>query len=204
MTSYENEQFEIQGELDDVVARLGNPSNDDDVDALIARRAVLGEKLRIVQVRASAAQNEAYQAGLQARREAFYADLKGPLEWLRSNLPRFRYELIKLAEMESRLEQEGTGRNWTDITGGLRLGGAADIQAAIARATRDSDWEEIWTPDALRQILDAARPLVAKHKAEKEAQRAARQAAFDHQLAEFEAGRGPDPRTVSFRIPVLG
>jgi hypothetical protein len=93
VTNYENERFEIQAELDDISAELGGPAPPADVDALIQRRAVLQEKLRIIAGRQAAAEQEEYRAKLEERREAFHRDLSEPMGWLRANLPRLRYEL---------------------------------------------------------------------------------------------------------------
>jgi hypothetical protein len=200
VTDYATEIFKLESELADLNAVLGDPDHDGDPVELANRKVAVTEALRAARVRQQAAQGQEYTAKLQARREKFHRDLSEPLEWLRANLPRLRYELVRLEEMELRLEEEGSGRSWTELTAGLPYGGAARLQAAIAREVGSSDWSECYTPPALQKVIDAARPLVAKHKAEKEAQRAARQAEFDAAVAAFERGEGPDPRIITYRV----
>jgi hypothetical protein len=104
-----------------------------------------------------------------------------------------------MREMEMRMSEDGTGRHWVDITGGFPAGAPERIQAAIAREVAGTDWEEVYTPPSLLKGIIAGREF-AKRQAEQQAARdAERQAEFDRRLAEFEAGRGPDPRLHTFR-----
>jgi hypothetical protein len=200
VTDYVNELFAIQGEIDDITAKLGDPVAPANIDELVQRRATLQEKLKIIAGRKAKAENDQYRAKLEERREAFHRDLAEPMEWLRANLPRVQYELIRMQEMEARMDEDGTGRQWTEITNGFPSGAPARIQAAIGREVRGTDWEELYTPPSLLKHLAAGREYAKRRAEEQAAQQAARQAEFDAALAEFEAGRGPDPRLHTFRV----
>jgi hypothetical protein len=201
VTDYVNEMFAIQGEIDDITSALGSPAPPANIDELVQRRAVLEEKLKIIAARKAKAADEEYKAKLEERREAFHRDLSEPMGWLREHLPRLRYELIRMREMEHRMEEDGTGRLWTDITNGFPSGAPERIQAAIAREVAGTDWEECYTPPSLLKGIIAGREY-AKKRAEEQA--AARQAAFDAALAAFERGEGPDPRVHNYRVRALG
>jgi hypothetical protein len=162
VTNYENERFEIQAELDDISAELGGPAPPADVDALIQRRAVLQEKLRIIAGR-QAAEQAAYRTKLQERQAAFRRDLDADLGPLRELLPRLRYHLAGVALLEDRLEEGGAP--WEDLTAGLPFGAAARLNAAISREVAGSDtWDECFTPSAVARLLDAGREY-ARRKA---------------------------------------
>jgi hypothetical protein len=201
VTDYVNEMFTIQAEIDDITSALGSPAAPANIDELVARRSTLQEKLKIIAARKAKAADEEYKAKLEERREQFHRDLSEPMGWLREHLPRLRYELIRMREMEVRMEEDGTGRLWTEITGGFPAGAPERIQAAIAREVAGTDWEELYTPPLLEKFLPEGRAY-AKRRAEEQA--AARQAAFDAALAAFERGEGPDPRVTQYRVRALG
>jgi hypothetical protein len=198
---FTTEQWAIQSEIDEITEKLGDPTAPANIDELVQRRATLQEKLKIVQALKAKADNEQYRAKVEERREAFHRDLSEPMGWLRANLPRLRYELLRMREMELRMDEDGTGRLWTEITGGFPAGAPERIQAALAREVAGTDWEELWTPPLLEKFLPAGREF-AKKRAEEQA--AARQAAFDAALAAFERGEGPDPRVHRFTVKALG
>jgi hypothetical protein len=122
---------------------------------------------------------------------------------LREMLPRIRYCLAGLQQLESRLEEGG--QPWEELTSGLPFGAAQRLSQAIAREVAGSDtWDECFTPSAVAKLLDAGRAHAKKLAAEKAERDAAAQAEFEHKLAEFQAGRGADPRIVGLRIRALG
>jgi hypothetical protein len=201
LTNYANEQFELQAQLDDLNTKINDPLNNDDVGELIRERDVMLAKLKAVAARQAVATDQEYRASLEKRSDRFRAELDAELSALRELLPKVRYHLAGLALLESRLEEEGSGRDWRAITGGLPYGAASRMQAAIAREVRGSDtWEECFTPSAVAKLLDAGRAF-ARAQAEKRAQAEAdAEAEFAEALERFHAGEGPDPRIVYGRV----
>jgi hypothetical protein len=195
------ERFQLMGRLDDIDAELNDPLSTADLEALAREKAGIVEALKALDGRQQAARDNEYRAGIDARREAFYRDLSEPMGWLRENLPRLRYELVRMQEMENRMDEDGTGRHWVEITNGFPAGAPARIQRAIADEVRGTVWEECYTPPSLLKGIIAGRDF-AKRKAAEEA--AARQAAYDEAQVRFERGEGPDPRLLQFRIRALG
>jgi hypothetical protein len=199
MTDYATAEFTAQCKLDDANAALNDPPEGADIGALMAARDAAAHELKVALARKGRAADDAHRAAVAARHEAFRRDIDEPLAWLRANMPRVRFELIRLAEMERRLDDAPAP--WAELTGGLPFGAAGLIQGAIARATAGSAWEEIWTPPHLQKILDSGRELVAKHQAQRAARAAEAQAEFDRKLAAFERGESrEDPRIVTYRV----
>jgi hypothetical protein len=200
---YVNLEFTAQCKLDDANAALDDPPEGADIAELLAARDVAAQELKVARARKAKAQDEAYRTKLQERQAQFRRDLEADLGPLRELLPRLRYHLAGLQQLEARLEE--AGESWESLTSGLPFGVAQRLSQAIAREVRGSDtWEEVFAPDAVARLLDAGRAFAKRQAEQRAAQAAERQAAFDEALAAFERGEGPDPRVVTYRIPVGG
>jgi hypothetical protein len=199
VTDYVTEQWAIQGEIEDITAKLGDPAAPANIDELVQRRATLQEKLKIIAGRKAKAENDQYRAGIEARQAKFRRELDEELAELREILPRLRYRLAGLQLLEGRLEEGGA--NWVELTDGLPFGAAGRLSEAIAREVAGSDtWETVYTPDAVARLLDAGRAFAARRAEERAAKEAAAEEEFNERLALFQAGKGPDPRIVTYRV----
>jgi hypothetical protein len=202
LTNYANEQFELQAQLDDLNTKINDPLNNDDVGELIRERDVVLAKLKAVAARQAVATDQEYRASLEKRSEAFRAELDAELSALRSIMPRLRFHLAGLQLLEDRLEEEGSGRSWEQVTAGLKFGSAARLLVAIAREVDPrSDWNDVWTPPGLLAGLVAGREFSKKRAEEQAAREAEARAEFDRKLAAFARGESrEDPRIVTYRV----
>jgi DNA repair exonuclease SbcCD ATPase subunit len=199
LTDYATQMFQLQGKLDDLNAALADPEHDGDPVELAREKAGIVEALKALSARQQAAQGREHRDKIAQRQAAFRADLEAELAPLRELLPRLRYHLAGLQQMEARLEE--AGESWESLTSGLPFGAAQRLSQAIAREIGDSPaWGDVWTPPLLSKFVDEGRRFAKRQAEQQAAQQAERQAEFDRRLAEFEGGRGPDPRVHTFRV----
>jgi hypothetical protein len=202
LTNYANEQFELQAQLDDLNTKINDPLNNDDVGELIRERDVVLAKLKAVAARQAVATDQEYRASLEKRSDRFRAELDAELSALRSIMPRLRFHLAGLQLLEDRLEEEGSGRSWEQVTAGLKFGSASRLLVAIAREIDESTvWGDVWAPSAVAKLLDAGREYSRKKAAERAEAEAAAEAEFQRRLEAFERGESrEDPRIVTYRV----